>query len=71
MPDEPAPKCANCLDVGWVCENHQHSPWDRRIPSGCECGCGVPCTACNLSGIDAPRLPAGFKADVDKDGHRH
>lgn len=36
--------CANCHDLGWVCENHIRKPWNA---AGCECGAGAPCPACN------------------------
>ena len=32
----PIPRCANCFDVGWVCENHPSSPWSKTAPAGCE-----------------------------------
>jgi hypothetical protein len=32
----------------------------------------MPCPACNIADEGAaPRLPDGFKTDVDKDGRRH
>jgi len=68
----PVPKCGNCFDVGWVCENHPFSPWDRSTPRGCECGAGMPCPVCNKADADhPPRPPGGFKTGVDKDGERH
>jgi hypothetical protein len=66
------PKCQTCFDVGWVCENHPDRPWSKTKPGGCECGAGEPCPTCNGADTpDEPRLPAGFKTDLDKDGSRH
>lgn len=57
----PIPKCGNCFDVGWVCENHPYCPWDRTKPRGCECGAGIPCPVCNLADADNPARPStGF-----------
>jgi hypothetical protein len=52
------PKCTLCGDVGWVCDG---------------CGsAGAPCPWCNVPGEgEAPRMPDGFKTEVDKDGWRH
>lgn len=36
--------CPTCRGVEWVCENHTDKPWDE---SGCQCGAGAPCPACN------------------------
>lgn len=35
------PECLKC-EEGWVCENHPEKKW----PSECACGAGMPCT-CN------------------------
>jgi len=68
----PIPKCAVCFDVGWVCENHPMSPWDRTKPAGCECGAGMPCPSCFPSDVEhPPRSSAGMKIDADKSGSRH
>ena len=72
----PIPTCTTCFDVGWVCENHLTSPWDRSAPAGCQCGAGMPCPACNASNPDLrrdnlPTLPPDFKVDIDKGGSRH
>jgi hypothetical protein len=44
----------------------------RRAPSAnaCQCGApGAPCPICNATNDgDAPRMPGGFKTEVDKDG---
>jgi hypothetical protein len=63
--------CALCQDCGWVCETHPANPWEG--PHACPCGApGAPCPACNAAnGAEAPRLPDGFKTDVDKKGWRH
>lgn len=64
-------KYTTCDDVGWVCENHLNRPWDG--PRACTCGgAGAPCPACNtpMDG-EAPRMPGGFRVEVDKDGWRH
>ena len=64
-------KCILCADTGWVCENDPRRPWDGQ--HGCDYGgAGMPCPACNMADEGgAPRLPDGFKTDVDKDGWRH
>ena len=64
-------KCNRCDSTGWVCENHVILPWDG--PEACGCGAaGAPCGRCNAAqGADAPRMPDGFKVEVDKDGWRH
>ena len=64
-------KCAICEDCGWVCELHTDTPWEGE--HACPCGAaGAPCPACNaVEDGQAPRMPAGFKTDVDKDGWRH
>jgi hypothetical protein len=64
-------KCAVCHDTAWVCENHPDKPWDG--PHACPCGApGAPCPACNaINDRDAPRMPEGFKTEVDKAGWRH
>lgn len=55
------PRCANCLDEGWVCENHEHVPWRCGAATCCAadppdnnpqwtewgCGAGMPCAECN------------------------
>jgi hypothetical protein len=63
--------CARCDDVGWVCENHPYRPFDG--PRRCLCGgAGAPCPRCNQPTEGAaPRLPAGYKTEIDKDGSRH
>lgn len=63
--------CIVCEDCGWVCENHPAIPWEG--PHACPCGgAGAPCPICNgAKDGTAPRLPAGFKIVVDKDGSRH
>ncbi|MET4513759.1 hypothetical protein [Bradyrhizobium sp. I1.7.5] len=58
--------CVNCDDLGWVCENHPGRPWDS--PRACTCGgAGAPCPACNFTNEGAPRMPEGFRVEVDKD----
>ena len=66
-----ATTCANCDDLGWVCENHPDRPWEG--PRACNCGgAGAPCPACNAAGDgEVPRMPEGFRVEVDKDGWRH
>jgi hypothetical protein len=62
-------KCARCADTGWVCETHIMKPWDG--PEACGCGAaGAPCGRCNVDD-EIPRLPDGFKTEIDKDGWRH
>jgi hypothetical protein len=41
------PDCANCQDVGWVCEEHPDRPWSQKIANGCQCGARLPCPDCN------------------------
>jgi hypothetical protein len=63
--------CAICEDIGWVCENHPERPWDG--PHACSCGgAGAPCPNCNVP-VDGepPRMPEGFRTEVNKDGWRH
>jgi hypothetical protein len=64
-------RCNICKDTGWVCENHPRQPWEG--PHACDCGgAGMPCATCNMSDEGtSPRLPDGFKTDIDKDGWRH
>jgi hypothetical protein len=60
--------CQVCEDCGWVCENHPDTPWEG--PHACTCGgAGMPCPRCNLSDQETPpRLPNGFKVDIESDG---
>jgi hypothetical protein len=64
-------KCDFCEDSGWVCKRHLERPWDGDSA----CGCGAPCAlcpACNAANDRAaPRMPDGFKTDIDKKGWRH
>jgi hypothetical protein len=64
-------KCILCDDAGWVCENHPTRPWEGE--HACTCGgAGAPCPMCNSSEHgETPRMPDGFKIEVDKDGWRH
>ncbi|WP_025036151.1 hypothetical protein [Bradyrhizobium sp. DOA9] len=63
--------CTRCDDTNWVCENHPDRPWDG--PKACGCGgAGALCPACNVPGEgELPRMPEGFRVEVDKDGWRH
>ncbi len=63
--------CTLCEDSGWVCEAHPQMPWEG--PDACKCGApGMPCPWCNKPAVGKePRLPDGFKTEVDKDGWRH
>ena len=64
-------KCIACEDRGWVCESHPDRPWEGQ--HACTCGgAGAPCPTRNVpvEGI-APRMPEGFKIDIDKKGWRH
>jgi hypothetical protein len=71
----PAPglimACPRCDGTGRVCEAHISRPWDG--PNACGCGAaGAPCGRCNNSDDgEWPRLPAGFKTDIDEDGWQH
>jgi hypothetical protein len=64
-------RCTLCDDGGWVCENHPEVPWEG--PRACPCGgAGAPCPRCNApAGDDPPRLPDGFRTELDKDGWRN
>jgi hypothetical protein len=64
-------KCSHCEDCGWGCERHTEKPWEG--PHACPCGApGAPCPVCNATNDgDAPRMPGGFKTEVDKEGWRH
>lgn len=63
--------CFRCEDSGWVCENHPDCPWQGEHACGCGAA-GAPCAACNRPDRgEAPRMPAGFKTLLDKDGWRH
>jgi hypothetical protein len=56
------PQCEGC---GWVCEGHQEKPWEGQH------ACPAALSTCNATNDgDAPRLPGGFKTEVDKDGWR-
>ncbi|MEH2492888.1 hypothetical protein [Bradyrhizobium sp. AZCC 2230] len=63
--------CKTCDDTGWVCETHPGWPWEG--PHACPCGAaGAPCPRCNVpTDGEPPRMPAGFRTEVDKDGWRH
>jgi hypothetical protein len=63
--------CPRCDGTGWVCEAHISRPWEG--PNACGCGvAGAPCGRCNNSGDDKmPRMPDGFKTEIDKDGSLH
>jgi hypothetical protein len=64
-------QCNLCKDSGWVCESHPHRPWEGRHVCGCGAA-GAPCPECNATNdANAPRMPEGFKTEVDKDGRRH
>jgi hypothetical protein len=61
--------CFRCEDIGWVCENHPDHPWDGTCPCG---GAGAPCPLCNVAAEgEAPRMPEGFRVEIDKSGWRH
>jgi hypothetical protein len=64
-------KCVWCVNSGWVCESHLERPWQGR--HACSCGAaGAPCPICNMPEEGAaPRMPDGFKTEVDKKGWRH
>jgi hypothetical protein len=56
-------KCALCLGLGWVCENHPDRPWDDE--RGCTCGAGMPCK-CNMAGepgVDVPDISQVISED--------
>jgi hypothetical protein len=58
--------CFPCEDTRWVCEAHDE-PWLGE--RACSCGgAGAPCPDCNKA--DLPRMPPGFKVEVDKEGWR-
>ena len=63
-------KCPVCEDSSWVCEEHPQEPWDGEHACGCGAP-GMPCSECNSAPCAAPRMPSGFKTEVDKDGRRH
>jgi hypothetical protein len=51
--------CPVCRGERWVCENHRDKPWNA---SGCECGAGAPCPACNQRARgETPSLPPDFE----------
>lgn len=59
------PKCDNCDNQGWVCENHMNKPWDATSSreDACGCGAGAPCMECNpCGGIDNP--PRGVPGET-------
>jgi hypothetical protein len=62
--------CLLCEDSGWVCENHLTRPLEGE--NACPCGgAGAPCPMCNSIEHNAvPRMPPGFKMEVDKAGWR-
>ena len=58
--------CLRCDGCGWVCEEHQDTPWDHGARA-CPCGAaGQPCM-CNRPGSGMPRMPAGFVAEEIED----
>jgi hypothetical protein len=63
-------KCSLCNDCGWICEAHIFMPWEGQ--EACDCGApGATCPLCNGKGPETPRMPEGFRTEVDKDGWRH
>jgi hypothetical protein len=65
-----AMKCTLCEDCGWVCEEHPERPWGGKY--ACICGgAGAPCPRCNVTENEPPRMPEGFRTEIDKDGWRH
>jgi hypothetical protein len=65
-------KCPQCEDCGWVCEEHPGRSWGDS-PHACQCGAaGMPCPLCNKPAPGgAPRMPEGFRTELDKKGWRH
>lgn len=62
------PKCSNCKDQLWVCENHPNTPWNDG--EGCCGGAGSPCQMCNTG--DVPSAPPCFKPVATRDkGYIH
>jgi hypothetical protein len=63
--------CPQCEDCGWICEEHPGRPWEG--PHTCTCGAaGIPCPTCNQPAQgEMPRMPEGFRTEVDKDGWRN
>lgn len=47
-------RCPICYGLGWVCENHPDTLWDKD--AGCECGAGMPCE-CNTVGLSGTEEP--------------
>jgi hypothetical protein len=51
--------CKNCDSTGWVCENHDDTPWDGHSDreDACGCGAGMPCPVCVPAGEWPKDLP--------------
>lgn len=67
-------KCKNCDSSGWVCENHEHLPWDGSSArsDACGCGAGAPCPKCAHLHRDHPeqrraRADAGVRRAVGEE----
>jgi hypothetical protein len=64
-------KCSRCDGTGRVCEAHIARPWDGAYACGCGAA-GAPCGRCNQPAQgQIPRMPAGFRTEIDMDGWRH
>jgi hypothetical protein len=62
------PACTICDDCGWVCETLQTGHGrDRELAHAVAPVLRVP-AAIQATGLSPPRLPAGFKADIESDG---
>jgi hypothetical protein len=60
----PIYTCLNCQDLRWVCESHEHRPWD---PDGNQCcgGPGMPCPMCNpFDRENEPVWPSNWTPDA-------
>jgi len=63
--------CWRCDGTLWVCENHPEPPWKGEHACGCGAA-GMLCPICNPSDEQSPpKMPSGFKIEVDKKGWRH
>jgi hypothetical protein len=67
----PVQFCTRCSNARWVCEAHPQRPWGD-VQGACCCGApGEPCPVCNrVEADEVPKMPEGFRVDMDEKGWR-